>query len=192
MFAHGDEGPAIIARTNPNAVTSGRTRGTALRSTETGTLGTLRRYRTCSRSARRCRTIGRVCRVTSCTAGSGYEGRSRPAVCRLVRPFPKRDHPKQSKPLDRQRTHTCLLLWGGPGQKANSPDSHAEATPLPHRELISCGTISAMSDRTTPASKRYFHPRYGGSACGLIERSKGCPGGDDHERLVILPSARQA
>ncbi len=87
----------IIARTNPSAATIGRTRGTAWRATETGTPGTLRRYRTCSRSAHRRNATGRVCRETNCTAGNGHEVPTGPGVRRLGRPCPTQDHLKQSR-----------------------------------------------------------------------------------------------
>ena len=58
-------------RTNPSAATSGGRRGTVWRATGGGTPGKSRPYRTCSRSARRCRTRRRPPAATSRTAGSG-------------------------------------------------------------------------------------------------------------------------
>ena len=67
--------PRVIARTTRNGATSGRTRGTELKSTGEDTRGTLLRSRTCSIHCRRCKTRGRLCGVTSHKAGIGFVGR---------------------------------------------------------------------------------------------------------------------
>lgn len=50
---------------------------------------------------------------------------------------------------------------------------------------------STSQSRSSSTLGGIFTRATGESPCGLIERSKGCSGGDDHERLVIVPSARQ-
>jgi hypothetical protein len=63
----------VTAHTILSVATSGRTRGIASQSIGGGRRGTRLQYRTCSIHARRYKTRGLLCGVTSRTADIGYE-----------------------------------------------------------------------------------------------------------------------